>query len=673
VLFRSLENENASNVYCWQNICDQVGCTLSVIKRTGEECWADILSAQIALKDVDIVAVSNVHWCDGSVVDLQKISDVISSFSNDDTFRKPYFVIDGTQSVGALPIDVGRLNADFMACSVHKWLLSPYGMCLVYLRPAHHGDWEPLDHHDRQRLNSDNPAWDEVGSMTDLGYPTAFKQGARRLDSGGRPNPVVLASLRVSLALILAWTPEAIQSYLSVLTDSLAERVSAMNCGLEVLPKEQRSGHILGLRCSSECAYTVPELVSALRQRGVFVSARVGVVRVSPHIYNTMDDVDKFMVVLGDILASPPSSDVGLPRLAPLAPRVKVLVTGCTGWLGQLVCKELLGQPVHLIGAFHVQNPPDWLPIDQCVRMSLEDPSSVQDTIRTVLPDVVVHLAAISSPAVCAKDPRRAQTVNCPTSLTEALRKYVPSCVLIFSSTDLVYDGENAPYDAILEPSPIAAYGQTKLAFEREVLSLANGVVLRLSNMVGPAFAYRPCGTKFLQWLQEACAQRERVGLRCDEVRSFVDVHDVIEVIRIIIERRHCESSSHGVVVDEGGSRTWSSSSRGVFNMGGPRAMSRLEMARLVARAAGVPFVVEDKLPTEAEAEPVAREEGEGEGAETATSPWLVFPTTNEEAVRASGIQNPRDVTMNISKTEIFFNLTFTDLEYSILKYARLK
>ena len=67
----------------------------------------------------------------------------------------------------------------------------------VYLAPELHATWTPIDHHERSREGSDNPAWDEHGAMAGAhGYPEPFFPGARRLDGGGRANPTIMPMVR---------------------------------------------------------------------------------------------------------------------------------------------------------------------------------------------------------------------------------------------------------------------------------------------------------------------------------------------------------------------------------------------------------------------------------------------------------------------------------------------
>jgi hypothetical protein len=93
--------------------------------------------------------------------------------------------IDATQAAGVISIDVAVLRPAFVACSVHKWLLGPYGVSLLYVGPSLRGG-RPLEAHERALVGSDNPLWDELGAMSELGYPTVLRTDASRFDSGGK-------------------------------------------------------------------------------------------------------------------------------------------------------------------------------------------------------------------------------------------------------------------------------------------------------------------------------------------------------------------------------------------------------------------------------------------------------------------------------------------------------
>jgi len=203
-----LEDQNPSNVMQWQALCDDEGGELLALPRPADGDWASALVAQVDSGSVAVAALPPCHWCDGAVVDLAVVGAACSA-------RGVPLVVDATQWLGAAaPLEPARIGACFVACSVHKWLLGPYGACLCYAEPSF---WRalaggaacsrlllhvrtlfssrrgarPLDHHDRNREGAQHV---ECLPMGPRGYPTAFQPGARRLEGGGRePEPAATA------------------------------------------------------------------------------------------------------------------------------------------------------------------------------------------------------------------------------------------------------------------------------------------------------------------------------------------------------------------------------------------------------------------------------------------------------------------------------------------------
>ena len=434
-----------------------------------------------------ILAIPNVHWCDGSLIDLEAIRAGLDAIP---AGKRPQLVVDGTQSVGVLPLDVQKVRPLFLACSVHKWLNAPYGMSLMYLDPSCHLHWLPIDQvrlaycllwnfsfqkinndslnclaidadchselilimnlqHERNREGSDQPAWDEQVPFHDRsGFPTAFFPGARRIDSGGSPNPVTIASLHTSLTLTLRWGPDRLQTHIRALSDTLAEKLTSyLEDKVVLLSPGERCGHILGVRLADK-ERDLHSLMVALQSHGVFVSVRGGCVRVSLYVFNTLLEVRRFAALFAQLVLFPDSQDTltaqALSEKRAEDGRLRVLVTGCNGWLGQFLWDALLArsaeEDLDLFAAHHGETYPSWVARGRRLRMNLTNAESVQTALRTVRPHVVVHLAAISSPAVCHKDSAAAMAANCPAALTDVLQSEFPHCLLLFSSTDMVPD-----------------------------------------------------------------------------------------------------------------------------------------------------------------------------------------------------------------------------------------
>lgn len=636
-----LEDEMGSVMYPWQQACRQSGASLKVILdprkySRSPVSWTEAIIEQIDDK-VSIIALPMVHWCDGSFIDLAHIRRILN---NIDMSHRPWLVIDGTQSIGALEFHVDVIQPTFLACSVHKWLQCPYGMSFMYLDPSLHDTFQPIDLHERNREGSDRREWDEVGAMNVLrGYPEAFMSGARRIDSGGRPNPILLPMIQAGLSFVLTLQVSRIQSLLQSIVKYLIDQVENCILGKVFAKISSKHCHYVGFRLSEDfkSRLSLPKLVDELLKRKIKVSVRYQALRVSPYIYIDQEQIDRFIFELTDVIG-------GF-----MGDATNILITGSAGWLAQFVYEDILSLPFHTkcFGTYHAKKP-SWIPEECLVHMDLGDSSSVESALGTLRPDIIIHLAAMSTPGQCHQDPARAHIVNNSTSLVDAVKRIIPSSLFIYTSTDLVYDGEKgtmySPHD---EAFPRTVYGQSKLAFEEQILKLQRGIVLRLSNMIGPKYAYQPAGCKFMQWLVESFRSRTVVGLRHDEIRSFVFVYDVTRLICQII-LQHVSQPSGGHV-------------SGVYNVGGPQGLSRLDLARIVAESAGCLFVCSMVQPT---AEEIL--------LDTAGT-WQVFKTTNAESVRASGIENPREVVMNSSLTVDTFGVTFRSMSDVIPELLRIK
>jgi len=122
--------------------------------------------------------------------------------------------------------------------------------------------------------------------------------GARRYDKGERNDPILLPMALAGMELVLDWGVDAIADRLRHLTDRLAQHAASL--GLEVLLAKRREPHILGVRIPGGLP---SELLASLASEGVYCSDRLGVLRVSPHVWCREEDPDRFRDVLGRLLA----------------------------------------------------------------------------------------------------------------------------------------------------------------------------------------------------------------------------------------------------------------------------------------------------------------------------------------------------------------------------------
>lgn len=193
--------------------------------------------------------------------------------------------VDITQSAGALPFDVRQVQPDFAVAASYKWLMGPYSTGFLYVSPRWQSG-EPLEHNWIARKGSENFA-----GLVD--YEESFQAGARRFDVGERSNFALLPMVEAALHQIIDWGIDEIAVTLAQRTNAIAER--ARSLGQTTTPNHLRAGHFLGLRFPGGIPV---DLLDKLAAEKVFVSVRGDSMRVTPHVYNTQEDVERLFALL---------------------------------------------------------------------------------------------------------------------------------------------------------------------------------------------------------------------------------------------------------------------------------------------------------------------------------------------------------------------------------------
>lgn len=287
-----LEDDHSSPVLEWLTRAPAEGFAVETVRRPGDGDWAAALLDAVerpGAPPVAVASVSSVHWSDGGMLALEGVSRALRS-------RGAALVVDATHAAGVVRTDVAALDPDFLAFPTYKWTLGPYGRAFLYVAKRRQGEGAvPLEQtaHGRRGV-----AADRVPYLRDL----SFAPGARRFDMGERDHFVSLEMAAVGLEMMAAWGADAIAARLRALTDRMAVGLrDAVGGGVRLASAEPRlrAPHLLCL----ELPAGMPEgLVERLAAENVHVAARVGRVRVSPHVYNDEGDVDRFVAVLRGLL-----------------------------------------------------------------------------------------------------------------------------------------------------------------------------------------------------------------------------------------------------------------------------------------------------------------------------------------------------------------------------------
>lgn len=283
----TVSDEFPSGYYALQRWCRQHAKTLKVIAppahREGRgKQWNEQLLAAIN-EDTAAVVLSSVHWSDGTLFDLDQIGERCASVG-------AWFIVDGTQSVGALPINVQRFRISALVCAAYKWLLGPYSIGLAYYSPLY-DEGIPLE---ESWLNKPNAA--DFSGLT--AYVDGYKPGAARYNMGEFSNFIEVPMLQAALQQVAAWHVEAVQQYCTALSAPLVECLRNNDCRVE--EDAYRAGHLFGFTLPEQ--YAAAALMQHLKEQQVYVSLRGNSIRVSPHVYNTDAEIAKCIDVIDGFL-----------------------------------------------------------------------------------------------------------------------------------------------------------------------------------------------------------------------------------------------------------------------------------------------------------------------------------------------------------------------------------
>jgi selenocysteine lyase/cysteine desulfurase len=275
-----LAGEYPSGVYTWRGHASRYGARIVTVAVENGQEWTDAVLAAIT-DATSVVSVPQVHWTDGAWLDLAAVAcrahDVGAAL-----------VIDASQSLGAVPLDVSALRPDFVVSVGYKWLLGPFGRGYLWVAPAHR-DGRPIEENWIARTNAEQ--FDRL-----IDYCDEYQAGARRFDQGARTLFELTPMAVAALTQILDWQVERVAASLSALTARIESGLTGL--GLD-RPTRQRGPHLLGLPLPVGAAEHVTR---TLADRGVYAAVRGPALRISPHLHTNDQDIDRLIDALAAAL-----------------------------------------------------------------------------------------------------------------------------------------------------------------------------------------------------------------------------------------------------------------------------------------------------------------------------------------------------------------------------------
>ncbi|CAA9369726.1 MAG: Cysteine desulfurase [uncultured Gemmatimonadetes bacterium] len=276
------DREFPANVYPWMQLARNGGAALDLVPADehGRPDEARLL-AEIERGDVGIFALSAVQFASGYNAVLERFGQACREHGT-------FFVVDAIQALGQVPVDVRAARVDVLATGGHKWLCGPFGTGFAYVRRELAAELEP-------RV----VGWTAMAGTLDysrlLDYRYEFWDTARRFEVATLPFQDV-AGLTESMTMLDEVGPARIREHLLGLLDPLVGWIQETESAEIVsdLRPEHRSGIFCFRPRDAERAF------QALTRAGVACVLREGAIRVSPHLYNTENDIAVVMEVLSE-------------------------------------------------------------------------------------------------------------------------------------------------------------------------------------------------------------------------------------------------------------------------------------------------------------------------------------------------------------------------------------
>lgn len=273
----TFSREFPSNIYPWLRIRDAFGVEVRMCEeREGRIDLAEFES--LIDQNTRVVAISHVQYASGFRADLERLGRIVRQ-------HDALFVVDAIQALGVIPTDVEAEFVDVAAGASHKWLLGPEGVGYLYLSDRA-----------RDRIEPTLVGWISVPDPDDyLNFDQGWNRGTLAWETGTGPTALI-HGLRASVELLTSHGAQNVANYLENLTDYLCERLKQKQYEVVSSRAPGEKSQIVCIRHRE--GMSAMALYAHLKARNIVTAPRCDRLRISPHLYNTSQEVDELVNAL---------------------------------------------------------------------------------------------------------------------------------------------------------------------------------------------------------------------------------------------------------------------------------------------------------------------------------------------------------------------------------------
>jgi len=279
--------EFPANYYPWRNTVTKGG---KIIHHNSSDGRVPVTEIEpLITGKTRMIALSAVQFLSGYRADLHGFGELCRK-------RSIFLVVDGIQAVGAIDIDVRSMGIHALACGFQKWMFAPMGTAFLYIG----GELQEI-------IRQSSLGW--LGVQTPWNFKDLQQsphQSARRYE-GGTLNYSGFYGVNEALSMLLQVGIDNIERSIQELSDQLIDglqRIEQVNI-ISAVERQQRAGIVT---ISLDEIIDSTDIFNKLKRHNIIVSLREGMIRISPHFYNTYDEIQTFLIVLANLLKERKSS-----------------------------------------------------------------------------------------------------------------------------------------------------------------------------------------------------------------------------------------------------------------------------------------------------------------------------------------------------------------------------